>query len=277
MKPKTAEAITRSSKSNLAFAFLALPPERRADLNVFYAFCRVVDDIADEPGVAVETRQRQLDDWKRALREAFEGEPPLAAEMRALLKRHGIDRALPEALIDGCASDLHPVRHATFDDLLAYCYRVASAVGLVSITLFGCRHPGSRDYAVALGYALQLTNILRDVGKDWANGGRVYLPQEDMARFGVSEEDLRERKGGPGFQALMAFEADRAEALFAQAVAARPAEDRRALAAAEMMRLIYHRLLQKMKQDGFQVFDKEYRLGKLGKLAIALRVKWGLA
>jgi len=270
-----AEAITRASRSNLAFAFLALPPERRHDLNLFYAFCRTVDDIADEPGIPVEERRQRLDEWKTALREPSLFEPPLAVAMRELLERHKIDRALPEALIDGCTSDLQPVEYATYDDLLAYCYRVASAVGLVSITLFGCQHPGSRDYAVTLGYALQLTNILRDVGKDWVNGGRVYLPREDMERFGVSVDDFTHRKGGPGFDALMAFEAERAEALFAKAVAQRPEEDRRALAAAEMMRRIYHQILQKMKRDGFRVFDKEYRLSKLGKLWVALRMKLG--
>lgn len=270
--PPSAETITKKSQSNLAFAFLALPRERRRDLTTFYAFCRVVDDIADDPAIPIGARVEQLAAWKRALDGAFEGEPPLAPEVRSLISRHRLDPGLFEALIDGCSMDLAPARYETFDDLLRYCYHVASVVGMVSIDLFGCRNPATRRYAVTLGYALQVTNILRDVGKDLANEGRVYLPQADLARFGVSLDDLLHRRGGPGFAALMAFEADRAEKLYAQAVAERPEDDRRALAAAEMMRLIYHRLLQKMRRDGFRVFEKTYRLNKAEKLLIALRV-----
>lgn len=273
--PNEAEAITRRSGSSFAFAFLAMPCERRRDITVFYAFCRVIDDIADDDNAPRETRALRLEAWKRALGGAFEGEPSLAAGVRDLIARHRLDPHLFELIIEGCASDLTPARFETFDDLLGYCYRVASAVGLVSIELFGCRDARAREYAVALGYALQLTNILRDVAKDFANGGRVYLPAADMARYGVTADDLAKREGGSGFPALMAFEAERAEALYAQAVAtfaALPAADRRALAPAEMMRLIYYKLLGKMRRDGFRVFGKAYRVGKLGKLAIALRV-----
>lgn len=268
----SAEAITRSSKSNFAFAFLALPKERRRDLTTFYAFCRVVDDIADDPDQPAAAKEAQLAGWKRSLCETFGGEPPLAAEVRALIEQYNLDPALLAALIDGCAMDLSPVRYATYDDLLRYCYHVASVVGLVSIELFGYRNPATRRYAVTLGYALQLTNILRDVSKDFANGGRVYLPQADLDRFAVTPKDLAQRRGGPGFAALMAFEAERAESLYAQAVAELPHEDRRSMAAAEMMRLVYHRLLRKMRRGGFRVFEKNYRLSKLEKLAIAARV-----
>lgn len=274
--PASAEAITRGSQSNFALAFLALPTERRRDLTTFYAFCRVVDDIADDPGVPQATRECQLAAWKRALAEPFEGEPLLAPEVRTLISRHQLDRAHFEALIDGCAMDLSSARYETFDDLLRYCYHVASVVGLVSIGLFGCRNPATRQYAITLGYALQVTNILRDVAKDLANGGRVYLPQEDLARFGVTLDDLLHRQGGPGFAALMAFEAERAETLYAQAVAQRPEDERRTLAAAEIMRRIYHRLLRKMQRDGFRVFENNYRLRKFEKLAIAVRVLAGL-
>jgi 15-cis-phytoene synthase len=268
----TAEAITRKSKSNFAFAFLAMPRDRRRDIVTFYAFCRVIDDIADEPNAPLAEREAQLAAWKRALREPFEGEPEMAAGMRDLLARHGINPELPGLLIEGCASDLTPVHFETYDQLLEYCYRVASVVGLICIELFGCRDQSAHRYAVSLGYALQLTNILRDVAKDLENGGRIYLPAEDMARFGVTEEDLRKHQGGPRFASLMAFEAERAEALFAQAVAERPFQDRRAIMPAEMMRLIYYKILAKMRGDGFRVFEKTYRVGKPGKLAIALRV-----
>ena len=268
----SAASITRSSKSNFALAFLALPRERRDDLVTFYAFCRVIDDLADAPDASVAEKQPRLDAWRRALHGAFPGEPALAGEVRALMAKYKLAPELLEELVEGCAMDLSPARYETFEDLLRYCYRVASVVGLASIEIFGCRSPRAREYAVTLGYALQITNILRDVGKDLANGGRIYLPQADLARFGVTPEDLAQRQGGPGFAALMAFEADRAEDLYARARAEFPKEDRRALAPAEIMGRVYHRLLQKMRRDGFRVFEHSYRLHRLEKLAIAARV-----
>ena len=270
--PTSAASITRSSKSNFALAFLALPRERRVDLVTFYAFCRVIDDLADDPDATVAEKQPRLDAWRRALRGAFPGEPALAGEVRALMAKYMLPPELLEELVEGCAMDLTPARYETFEDLLRYCYRVASVVGLASIAIFGCRSPRAREYAVTLGYALQVTNILRDVAKDLANGGRIYLPQADLARFGVTPEDLAQRQGGPGFAALMAFEAARAEALYARARAEFPQEDRRALAPAEIMGGVYHRLLQKMRRDGFRVFEHSYRLNQLEKLAIAARV-----
>ncbi|MEI8234179.1 MAG: presqualene diphosphate synthase HpnD [Verrucomicrobiota bacterium] len=268
----SAASITRSSKSNFALAFLALPRERRGDLTTFYAFCRIIDDIADDPDDPADEKQARLDAWRRALQGAFPGEPPLAEAVRALMAKYQLQPELLGELVEGCAMDLAPARYETFDDLLRYCYRVASVVGLASLKIFGCRAPGAHDYAVTLGYALQITNILRDVAKDLANGGRIYLPMADLARFGVTPEDLAKRRGGPGFAALMAFEAERAEALYARAVAEFPKEDRRALAPAEIMRGVYHRLLQKMRRDGFRVFERSYRLNRLEKLAVAARV-----
>ena len=270
--PSSAEAITRSSKSNFALAFLALPPERRRDLTSFYAFCRVIDDIADEPGPTPDEKARQLAAWQRALKEPFAGEPPLAPEVRALIAKYKLGVHYLEALIQGCAMDLTPARYETWEDLCRYCYRVASVVGLVSIEIFGYRNPSAQRYAVELGYALQWTNILRDVAKDLANGGRIYLPLADLARFGITPEDLALRQGGPRFAEFMAFAAERAETLYTRALAELPPEDRRSLAAAEIMRRIYLRLLRKMRRDGFRVFEKPYRLSKLEKLAITARV-----
>lgn len=268
----SAKTITRKSKSNLALAFAALPPERRRDITTFYAFCRVIDDIADEPGQPIPEKQRELAAWRRALCEAFEGEPPLAAEVRALIAKYRLKQELLGEIITGCEMDLTPARYETSDDLLCYCYRVASVVGLVSIEIFGYQNPATQRYAVELGYALQWTNIVRDVAKDLANGERIYLPLADLARFGITPEDLAERQGGPRFAELMAFEADRAEAFYARAIAELPPEDRRSMAAAEMMRRIYHQLLGKMRRDGFRVFEKDYRLGKIEKLWIAFRL-----
>jgi len=271
-QPPSSQAITRSSNSNLALGFLALSPERRRAATTFYAFCRIIDDIADEPVLPQPEKERQLNAWKRAIREAFEGEPPMAAEVRALIAQYSLRENWLLEIINGCAMDLTPARYATFNDLRLYCYRVASVVGLVSIEIFGYRNPATRQYAVDLGYALQLTNIIRDVAKDLANEGRIYLPLEDMAKFGVTEEDLAERKGGANFRKLIEFQADRAEQLFATAVAQLPAEDRKSMAAAEIMRRVYHRLLQQMRADGFRVFDRSYKLRKIEKLAIVARV-----
>ena len=159
MTTSNAETITRSSKSNLALAFIALPPERRRDITTFYAFCRMIDDIADEPGPSPAEKTCALAAWKRALCKPFAGEPALAAEVRALIAKYHLNENLLLQLIQGCEMDLTPVRYETWDDLLRYCYHVASVVGLVSIEIFGYRNPATRRYAVELGYALQLTNI----------------------------------------------------------------------------------------------------------------------
>jgi len=259
-----AAKITRESKSNLALAFVALGRERRADITVFYAFCRVVDDIADSPETEPEEKARQLAAWRNWLHESTPDEPALARDVRGLFGKYAITPAMLEEIIDGMEMDLRNTRYRTFEELRRYCYRVASAVGLVSIEIFGYRNPACRDYAIQLGYALQMTNIIRDVAKDLAVG-RIYLPEEDLARFGYSESDLRQRKHNDAFVRLMEFEASRAGEFFAQAAALLPREDRRSMVAAEIMASVYRALLGRMKSDRFRVFDKEYRLSKIEK------------
>ena len=265
-----AAAITRASKSNLALAFVALPRERRADISVFYAFCRIVDDIADEPGDPI-AKQSALDEWKRAVAESFAGEPSLASAVRALIAKYSLPVAHFREIIAGVEMDLHGASYATWEDLRVYCHRVASVVGLVSTEIFGCRDPRSREYAEHLGLALQLTNILRDVGQDLANEGRIYLPAEDLARFAVTAADLAAHRRDERFLALMDFEAARARDLFDKARQALPRSDRRALVAAEIMAAIYSRLLDKMQRDRFRVFDRRYSLPKWRKLTLILR------
>ncbi|HYR58491.1 MAG TPA: presqualene diphosphate synthase HpnD [Chthoniobacteraceae bacterium] len=266
--PVEARQITRASKSNLALAFIALPPERRDDITIFYAWCRVIDDIADDPGQPEDERRSALDLWKQALREPAPGESELAPPVRALIEKYRLPIEHFLEIIAGVEMDLAGASYATWDELRVYCYRVASAVGLVSIEIFGCREPSSRDYAVSLGLALQLTNILRDVGEDWRNGGRVYLPREDLARFGCTVDDLAAGRRTPELLELMRFEAARARKFYAEALAARPAADRRALVAAEIMRAVYSRILARMERDDFDVFTRRYRLSAIEKLAI---------
>ncbi len=263
-----AKEITKKSKSNLAFAFFSLPKQTRQDITTFYAFCRLVDDAADDPDVALAERRRWLQGWRRWLVQAEAGEPGFAPELRTLIGRYKIDRQLFEEILLGVEMDLEPVRFEDFAALHRYCYRVASAVGLVSIEIFGYRNPQSKEYAHKLGLALQLTNIIRDVDKDLSNGGRIYLPLAEMRMFGYSEEALRERTYNGAFVRLMQFQAERAHSFFREAKRLLPLEDRRTMVAAEGMGAIYHALLRRMEKDRFRLFEKAYRLNHLEKVII---------
>lgn len=271
MSAESAQSITRASKSNLALGLMVLPRDRRDDMTVFYAFCRIVDDIADEPSLPVETRQAQLEAWKKSLDGRFDGEPSLAAEVRALIAKYRIPVEHFREIIAGMEMDLAGTKYRTFGELRLYCYRVASAVGLVSIEIFGCRNTRSKDYALNLGLALQLTNIIRDVGEDWANGRRIYLPLEEMERFHYTPDDLEARKQNEAFDALIRFQAGRAREFYSLAVAALTREDVRALVSAEIMRKIYKSLLEKIEGDGYRVLERRYSLGKISKMAIVIR------
>lgn len=259
-----AAKITRASKSNLALAFVALGRDRRNDITIFYAFCRVIDDIADAADVSSEEKAKQLRAWRTWIRESGADEPALARDLRGLYRKYAITPEMLEEIIDGVEMDLGKVRYQTFEELRVYCYRVASAVGLVSIEIFGYRDPACREYAIQLGFALQVTNIIRDVGKDLKTG-RIYLPLDDLARFDYSEEELRAHRHNDAFVRLMEFEAERAEEFFSRAAALLPRADRRSMVAAEIMASVYHALLRRMKKDRFRVFDKEYRLSKIEK------------
>src|SRR5215468_8287535 len=261
-----AAAITRQSKSNLALAFVSLGRERKRDITVFYAFCRVVDDIADSSELSVTEKRVHLANWRQMLRAGAPGELPLARDVRQLIDKYSLPPEMLEEIIAGVEMDLRILRYPTFKELRLYCYRVASAVGLVSIEIFGYRNPRCRDYAINLGLALQMTNIIRDVWKDF-QAGRIYLPQEDLARFQYREADLQEQKYNEHFLQLMQFEATRAREFFAHAAATLPAEDRRTMAPAELMASIYRALLRRIELDNFRVFENEYRLSKPEKAA----------
>lgn len=261
----SAEEITRASKSNLALAFVSLGKERRRDITVFYAFCRLIDDIADSTELEREEKARQLTRWRQALSGPVAEESPVAPQVRELIRKYPITPAMLEEIIDGVEMDLTISRYDTFATLSTYCYRVASAVGLVSIEIFGYRNPRCREYAIQLGLALQVTNILRDVAKDLANH-RIYLPAEDMARFNYSTADLEARTYNERFIKLMQSEADRAHAYFDRAAAVLPPEDRRSMVSAQIMTSIYHALLRQMEQDRFRVFERDYGLSKPAKM-----------
>lgn len=259
-----AAKITRQSKSNLALAFISLGRERRHDITTFYAFCRVIDDVADSKELPVGEKGRRLNQWRGWLRSGSADEASLAREIRILIDKYSLSPEMLEEIIDGVEMDLSITRYATFEQLRVYCYRVASAVGLVSIEIFGYRNPACKEYAIELGLALQMTNIIRDVGKDLKDG-RIYLPQEDLARFNYSETELQDRQYNERFVQLMEFEARRAKDFFAAAAALLPREDRQSMVAAEIMASVYRGLLRRMEADKFRVLQKEYRLNKLEK------------
>jgi phytoene synthase len=266
-----ASEITRKAESNLAFALKILPKDRRDDMVVFYAFCRTVDDIADEPEVPVSRRAEGLKSWEDGIRHGFPVENELGYELLKMTERRGIPHQWLLEIIEGCRMDLEPQKFGSWEALSEYNWKVAGVVGLVSTRIFGCVHESADRYAETLGNALQLTNILRDVGEDLANAGRIYLPENDMIRFQYSERDLMGRVYDGRFIAMMRYHAERAEYLFREAEALVHPLDRKALLPARAMAEIYQCLLEKMKQDGFKVFEKRYSLSKPRKLLILMK------
>lgn len=271
----SAAQVTRKSRSNLAVAFRCLPRQKREDMTVFYAFCRQVDDLADEPNAAPEERLRKLERWKSLIWGRTEASTPVEGGLRELISRYRLSPGLLEEIILGMEMDLRGENYATYPDLERYCYRVASAVGLVSIEIFGYTQAGTRDYAIELGHALQMTNILRDVREDFIEERRIYLPAEDLSRFGVSPGDLGETRESGSFLELMQFEAERVKARFDRAAKLLPPEDQVSLRASELMRRIYSALFQKMEKDGFRVLSKRYRLTAWEKAFLLLRASFG--
>jgi squalene synthase HpnD len=260
------EAITHSSRSNLALAFASLPKAERRAMNVFYAFCRVIDDVADSTELPIAEKRRQLGQWREEIRRAYLSEPrtPLGREMAQIIRTYLIPPTPLEDILGGVEMDLEVDRFPDFALLQKYCYGVASAVGLVSIDIFGCRHPRSRDYAVALGMALQLTNILRDVKKD-ASFGRIYLPQDELAAFGVTEAEIMEGRWSERMRQLFRFQHHRARHYFARAHRLMVPSDRPKLVAAEIMREVYEGLLDKIERRRFDVLRSPVKLGRFMK------------
>jgi 15-cis-phytoene synthase len=273
--PDVASRLTRKSRSNFYFAFLVLPRPRRDALYAVYAFCRTVDDIADLAGAGdLASRRRELAEWRAEIARCYEPgatpRHPIAGRLAAAVRAYPIPREALEAIVDGVEMDLERSTYETAEALYPYCYRVASAVGLCCIEIFGYTQPSARQYAVDLGIALQLTNIMRDVGVD-ARAGRVYLPQEDLRKFGVTADDLRAGLYTPSFVQLMTEAAARARRHYRAAREAFPVADARSLVAAEIMGEIYRALLVEIEDRGFRVFDERVALPARRKLAIALR------
>jgi phytoene synthase len=274
---QTSRRITRKSASNLALAFALLPKEKRDAMSALYAFCREVDDVADEDSIAPETRREQLRAWREDIRRACQGGEAhfeVNQELQPFIHRYSLRFELFNELIQGCEMDLETVRYATAERLERYCYRVASVVGLLSIEIFGYQNPACQQYAVELGQALQLTNILRDVQCD-GRRGRIYLPQSLLAECHVDEAEILEGKYSERFAAVGRALAATARQHYARARRVLPEEDRRAMVAAELMGSVYWRLLMRIEAQGFDVFRPErVRLAKPHKLLLILGAAW---
>ena len=267
-------ALTKKSASNLALAFILLPREKRDAMSALYAFCRAVDDVADEDSIPTAQRREQLAAWREDIRRACENRNPrfvLNREFLPIIQQYHLPFALFDEIIKGCEMDLDTLRYDNYELLDLYCYRVASAVGLLSIEIFGYQNQASHEYAVHLGKALQLTNILRDVKNDAARG-RIYLPITELRRFNVSEAEILAGKYSERYLALAGSMADRAKEFYQLARKTLPPEDRKAMVAAELMGSVYWRLLLKLERGKFNVFGPEpIKLSKPHKLALILK------
>ena len=258
-----------ASGSSFYYAFHFLPPPRRRAITALYAFCREVDDVVDEVHDEA-VAQTKLAWWRQEIARTFDGSPqhPVAQALVPVVREFALPQEHFQTIIDGMAMDLGQTRYLDFAALELYCHRVAGVVGLLSAEIFGYTNPATRGYARDLGVAFQLTNICRDVGED-ARRGRIYLPQEDLARFGVAASSILRAEYSPAFQSLMKFEFDRATDWYAKAIARLPAEDRKAQRTGLVMAAIYRTLLHEIARDGYRVLDRKTSLTPIRKLWIA--------
>jgi phytoene synthase len=272
---EVSQAITRKSASNLALAFILLPREKRSEMAALYAFCREIDDVADDETIPVDTRRANLQAWREDVQQACSGgtpDFPVNRELQGVIERRKLPFNLFDELLKGVEMDLDIRRYETRGELELYCYRVASVVGLLSIEVFGYRNAACRDYAIYLGKALQLTNILRDVRSD-AERNRLYIPLAECRRFDVGPEDILAGKFNENYVRLAEHMASIAKDFYRKAREALPAADGRSMATAELMGSVYWKLLRKLERRRFNVFDHgETRLTKAQKLLLIFRM-----
>jgi len=276
MTPSEAQAycnrVTKRSGSNFFYSFFFLPPARREAMYTVYAFCKEVDSAVDDAPPGSDPR-KAVSQWRAEVDAIYGGSPahPVAVSLAGHVRKLGIPREYFDDLINGVEMDLSTTRYVTFDDLSRYCYRVACVVGLTCLHIFGTRDPRAKDYAVNLGMAFQLTNILRDLGTD-ADRGRIYLPQEDLHRFDYPDQLLRQKQHTHQFHALMKFQCERAHGFYDKArtiLDNLPRADRKALLPAEIMRGVYERILFKIERADYRVFGPRISLSAPSKLTVA--------
>lgn len=265
------ETITKNSRSSFYYTFLFLPAEKKHAMNVIYAFCRITDDIVDVDGVDLQTKIQNLDDWELELNKAFTSKSKfeLLNNLVEVISKLKMSPQTFFDLIKGVRMDLTKNRFNTFEELKTYCMCVASTIGQMSIEIFGYRNQKSRDYALNLGIAMQLTNILRDIKTD-AQKNRFYLPMEDLRKFEYSEDELIQSVYNENFIQLMKFEVDRTEYYYKQADLNFMKEDVRVLAMGRAMQDIYYNILKKIKRKNFNVFKYDCNIPRFKKVFITV-------
>lgn len=273
MRKELENILKRTTRSNFYYAFIFLPAKKRKALNTIYNFCRITDDIVDLEHTGNEAKVKLLKYWQSEFEKSLNSKSELEIlnEVSRVIKEFEIPIEYFRELIKGVEMDLNPKRFSTFEELYKYCYRVASTVGLMSIEIFGYKNKSTPDYAVNLGVAMQLTNILRDL-KDDSKIGRFYLPQEDLIKYNYMEHELLSETYNNNFIHLMDFEASRAEKYYEAANRFLQSSDRKNLFSARTMQNIYMHLLKKMRNDNFNVFKGKTHLSRIQKIMIALGV-----
>jgi len=260
---------TVQSGSSFYYSFLFLPPERRRAITALYAFCREVDDTVDDATDASLARIK-LAWWRTEVSTMVKGTPthPVTQALKPHLDVYHLEEQHLQAIIDGMEMDLDQSRYLDYPGLRKYCWHVAGVVGILSASIFGFSNPQTLQYAEKLGLAFQLTNIIRDVGED-ARKGRIYLPVNELQQFGVTAADLLNARHSDKFEALMRFQVERAQAMYDEALALLPKEDRRAQRPGLMMAAIYRTLLDEIARDNFHVLNQRISLTPLRKLWLA--------
>jgi 15-cis-phytoene synthase len=264
--------VARTRARNFYYAFVLLPRAQRKAICAIYAFMRYCDDLSDEPGAT----RAAIEQWRAALDEALAGRPaghPALPAFQDTVTRYGIPPRYFHELTDGVASDLEPRRFATFDELYRYCCQVASTAGLAALHIFGFHSPEALPLAEKCGVAFQLTNILRDIGED-ATRGRIYLPTEDLARFHVTEDDIRAGMRTPEFIELMDFEAGRARQYYAASRPLLGMVDRSSARALAALIAIYSRLLDRIERTNYDVFARRISLSAAEKCGVVFKALW---
>lgn len=270
---ESAKEISKKSKSSFYYAFNLLPEDKRDAMNTVYAFCRKTDDIVDENSDSTDLKYEKLRKWRIEFEKSFSGHSEFALlnKLGTTISKFNIPLDPFFELIKGMEMDLQKDRYKSFDDLQLYCYRVASTVGLMCIEIFGYKHPSTKQFAVDLGIALQMTNILRDIGKD-AKNGRIYLPQEDLIKFNYSEAEIISLIYNDNFRDLMVYESSRAKQYFNSATANLDLDDKKTMFAARAMQHIYYKMLENIIAADYDVFNNDIKVSKFEKVGIALGV-----
>ena len=270
---ESAQEISKNSKSSFYYAFNLLPEDKRDAMNTVYAFCRKTDDIVDENSDSTDLKYEKLRKWRIEFEKSFSGNSEFALlnKLGKTISNFNIPLDPFFELIKGMEMDLQKDRYKSFDDLQLYCYRVASTVGLMCIEIFGYKHPSTKQFAVDLGIALQMTNILRDIGKD-AKNGRIYLPQEDLLKFNYSEQEILSLIYNNNFRDLMVYETSRAKKYFNLATANLDLDDKKTMFAARAMQHIYYKMLENIIAADYDVFNNDIKVSKFEKVGIALGV-----